>query len=79
MGMVLRETALLLLTGVAIGLPAAIAAAQFMRSTLAGVGAADPVSIAIALAIIAATTFLAGYIPARRAARIDPMTALRCE
>jgi predicted permease len=79
MGMVLRETATLLLAGTVIGLPAAIFAARLMRTTLAGVGPADPVSIAAALGIIATATLLAGYIPARRASRIDPMDALRCE
>jgi len=78
MRMVLYETAALLLAGATIGLPAAISAARLMRSTLAGVGPADPLSIAVALAVITAATLVAGYIPARRAARIDPMEALRC-
>ena len=75
----MRETALLLAAGVATGLPCAILAARFVRSTLAGVGPADPMSIALALGVIGVTTLLAGYIPARRASRIDPMQALRCE
>jgi predicted permease len=79
MGMVLRETATILLAGVVIGLPCAVGAARLMRSTLAGVGPSDPVSIVVALAIIATAAFLAGFIPARRASRIDPMEALRCE
>jgi ABC-type antimicrobial peptide transport system permease subunit len=77
--MVLRETTLLLLAGIAAGVPSAIAAAQLMRGTLAGVSPADPISLAVALAIIAAAALLAGFIPARRASRIDPMEALRSE
>jgi predicted permease len=77
--MVLRETAVLLGAGIVIGLPCAIWAAGFVRGTLAGVGPTDPMSIALALGVIGVTTLLAGYIPARRASRIDPMQALRCE
>jgi len=77
--MVLRETAMLLAAGLAAGLPCAIAAVRLLGSTLPGISPTDPMAIGTAILIITAATLLAGYIPARRASRIDPMEALRCE
>jgi len=77
--MVLRETTLVLGAGLAIGLPCAFAAARLLGGTLAGVSPADPLAIALAVGIITAAALLAGYVPARRASRVDPMEALRCE
>jgi len=77
--MVLRETLWLVATGVAIGLPCAMISGRWITSRLFGLTAADPVSIAAAIAIILGATMLAGYVPARRAARTDPMQALRCD
>jgi len=77
--LVLRETLLLVLFGVAIGVPAAIAGARLIRTLLFGVGAADPVAITGAMLVLAAIAALAGFLPARRAARVDPMIALRYE
>jgi putative ABC transport system permease protein len=65
--------------GVALGVVAAFAGARVLRTLLFGVGPADPASFAIAIAVLAAAALLACYAPARRAARIDPMTALRAE
>jgi ABC-type antimicrobial peptide transport system permease subunit len=67
----------LTLTGVAIGLIAALAMAQLMKSLLYGVGVIDPLTFAVAPALLAATAMVACWIPARRAARTDPLTALR--
>jgi predicted permease len=77
--MVLRETAVLLAAGAAAGLPCSVAAAYLLRGMLDGVTPADPLSIVLSLATIAGATLLAGYVPARRASRVDPMQALRCE
>jgi predicted permease len=77
--MVLRETLLLVAIGVAIGLPCALASGRLIASKLFGLTPADPSTIALAIAIIFTATALAGYIPARRASKIDPMTALRVE
>jgi ABC-type antimicrobial peptide transport system permease subunit len=66
-------------SGVAIGLTAAFLLTRLIRSLLFGVQATDPftfVGISLLLALIA---LLASYIPARRAARIDPMVSLRCD
>jgi len=65
--------------GLALGLAAAVGMARLLASLLFGVGAGDPATfIGIPLALAAAAA-LAIYIPARRAVRIDPMDALRCE
>jgi predicted permease len=77
--MVLRETLLLVAMGVAIGLPAALAATRFLQDYLFELKATDPATIAAAVLMLAATAVLAGYLPARRSARVDPMTALRYE
>ena len=77
--MVLRETVWLVATGVAIGLPCALISGCWITSRLFGLTTADPVSITAAIAIILGATMLAGYVPARRAARTDPMQALRCD
>jgi predicted permease len=78
-GMVLRETLMLTVAGIAIGVPIAIGSARYAASLLYGVGPADPVAIGVTVAALLAVALLAGYLPARRATRIDPMTALRSE
>jgi len=77
--MVLRETVLLVLMGVAIGLPASIATTRFLQDYLFELKPTDPATIAGAALMLAAIAVFAGYLPARRAARVDPMTALRYE
>ncbi|HEX4604033.1 MAG TPA: ABC transporter permease [Candidatus Angelobacter sp.] len=77
--MVLRETIVIVLAGVAVGLPAAWAASSLLKTRLFGMSPHDPLSIAMAIAVTLAVTALAGYIPARRASRVDPMVALRYE
>ncbi len=65
--------------GLAVGIPIALAGGRFMADQLFGVRAYDPWSIAIAVAVLSAAAALAGFIPARRAASIEPMEALRIE
>ncbi len=65
--------------GVAIGFIAAVIATRFMSTMLFGVRAIDPVSFAIAAAVLVGMALLAAYAPARRATRVDPMIALRNE
>lgn len=66
-------------TGLAIGVVAALAATRVLRGLLFGVAPNDPVNLGIAIAVLSAAALLACYGPARRAARIDPMVALRAE
>jgi predicted permease len=77
--LVLRETFALTLAGVAVGVPLALWAARYARSVLFGIGAADPLTMAVTVATLIGTAVLAGYVPGRRAVRVDPMVALRYE
>jgi predicted permease len=77
--LVVRQGMLLAGIGVAIGVVAALAGARVLRGLLFGVAPSDPASFLVAIAVLGAAAFLACYGPARRAARIDPMTALRAE
>jgi FtsX-like permease family/MacB-like periplasmic core domain len=77
--MVLREVLKLVLIGVLIGVPAALAASQFLQSTLFGLKATDPASMAAVVVVLAVVALIAGLIPARRATKVDPMVALRYE
>jgi predicted permease len=77
--LVARETLWLVLIGLAIGLPAALVAARLISSRLFGLTPTDPLTITLATALLAVVARLAGYLPARRASRVDPMVALRCE
>lgn len=77
MTMVLGETLSMVAVGIAIGLPCAFAVARFISSRLYGISAGDPVSVMLALFTILGSALLAGYVPARRASRLDPMLSLR--
>ena len=77
--MVLRESLFLAALGIAVGLAAALAATRVLASMLFGLAATDPLTIAGASLVMTAVAALAGYVPARRVAKVDPMVALRDE
>ncbi len=77
--MVLGESLLLLAIGVGVGLPLTYAATREIQGQLYGLSALDPLTFSIALVVVSAMTLLAAWLPARRASRVDPMVALRCE
>jgi len=77
--MVLRGAFLLVSIGLALGVVIALVAGRFMADQLYGVRPYDPLSISIAVGVLALAAALAGFIPARRAASIEPMQALRME
>ena len=77
MRMVLAHTAVLLAVGLGVGLAVALAAGRVIAALLYGVSATDPTMIVVAAAILSAIALLASFLPARRAAGIEPATALR--
>jgi predicted permease len=79
LSLVVRQGMALALAGVTIGLAAAFLLTRLIRSLLFGVGAFDPFTFAGISLLLAIVTLLACYIPAQRAARIDPLISLRCE
>jgi ABC-type antimicrobial peptide transport system permease subunit len=78
-GMVLREGLVLMMVGLIAGLIAGLLAAKALASLFYGVRPMDPLSIVVTVILIGAVSLLAGYVPARRAAKVDPMEALRLE
>jgi predicted permease len=77
MRMIVREALIVVIPGIAIGIPLALAAAWAVRSQLYGVSAADPWTIAVAALVLVLTTAVAAWLPALRASRIQPYEALR--
>jgi len=75
--MVLQHGFIIAAIGLVLGIAGAFALTRLMRSLLFGVGAADPITYMLVAALVAVTTLAASYIPARRAARLDPMRSLR--
>ncbi len=77
--MIMRESIVLVGVGVVIGIGAALASGRLVATLLFGLQPTDAVTIVLAVAVLLAVSTLAGYVPARRAARVDPMVALRAE
>jgi predicted permease len=77
--MVMQESMAMVAAGIAIGLAATLAAGRLVASLLFGLTATDPGTVLLAILVMLAVSAVAGYLPARRAARLDPMVALRCE
>jgi predicted permease len=75
--MVLKEVAVLAVIGVAIGLPSGYTLGRLVETQLFGLTARDPLTFVVATVTLLLTAFLAGYLPAMRATRVPPMTALR--
>ena len=79
LGMVLADGAKLAIIGIGIGTVGALVLTQFIRAFLYGVSPSDPLTFSGIALVLAAVAIIASYIPARRAMKVDPNTALRCE
>jgi predicted permease len=78
-GMVMREVLTLIAIGVGVGVPAALVLTRVVKSQLYGLEAHDPWTLGLATGLLAMVACAAGYVPALRASRVDPMKALRYE
>lgn len=77
--MILSESLVLLAIGVGLGLPLTLLTTTYIKGQLFGLSALDPVTFGVALLVVSAMTLLAAWLPARRATKVDPMVALRCD
>ncbi|WP_263355782.1 ABC transporter permease [Acidicapsa ligni] len=77
--MILRESVILLAFGLALGMPIALASAGILTKLLYQLSPTDPWTFATCAVIVAAMTLLAAWLPARRATKVDPIVALRCD
>ncbi|MGH9906984.1 MAG: ABC transporter permease, partial [Pyrinomonadaceae bacterium] len=78
-GLILREALVLVVIGVVVGLPFVYATTRFTSSLLFGLGPTDPISLSLAAFTLLVVAFLASYLPARRATKVDPLVTLRYE
>jgi macrolide transport system ATP-binding/permease protein len=79
LAMILKETMLMVFIGVGIGIPVALELTRLIKSQLYGVKQTDPTTFALAALLMTAVALFSGYLPARRASRVDPLVALRYE
>jgi predicted permease len=77
--MILREVLFLVFAGLIIGVPVALVGARFIASWLFGMSPTDPITLISAAVVLTVVGLLAGYLPARRASRVNPLRALRYE
>jgi ABC-type antimicrobial peptide transport system permease subunit len=77
--MVLRESLMLVGLGMAVGLPLVLMASRFLKGMLFGLAPNDSATVMSAIVLLAAVAAIAGYLPALRASRIEPLVALRYE
>jgi ABC-type antimicrobial peptide transport system permease subunit len=77
--MMLSEAMLLVAVGLGVGIPLSLISGQVLRSFLFGLNSTDPLSLTVVVFLLATVAAVAGFVPARRAAQVDPMVALRYE
>jgi ABC-type antimicrobial peptide transport system permease subunit len=75
----MRDVVLLIAIGIVVGVPATLIGSRLVSTMLYGLKATDPLSLISATSALCLVALLAGYLPARRASRIDPTVALRYE
>jgi ABC-type antimicrobial peptide transport system permease subunit len=79
LSLIMREAVLLVLIGLGIGVPIVLYVARFAKTLLFELSPTDPTTLAIAAFVLLFVALLAGYLPARRATKVDPLVALRDE
>jgi ABC-type antimicrobial peptide transport system permease subunit len=79
MAMIMKEIVWLVCLGLAAGIPLALILGRFISELLYGLKPTDPLAIVAGSMVMLIVAMIAGYVPARRASRVDPLVSLRCE